>query len=110
MRQFIEEVRKQDRLRVQNDGTIEDYPIRIPGIGLHAIQEKQKLKEEKAKGTKARNPKFTYQKEIADHFLRDEQRFKTREAEIFEQMEDLLDDERIRGKVDKLEQDASKAS
>ena len=38
-----------------------------------------------------------------EHFLNDEKRFKAREREIFEQMEDLLDDERIRKNCDKLE-------
>ena len=40
--------------------------------------------------------------------MRDEHRFKTKENEIFEKMEDLLDDERIRQKISELEEKAKK--
>ena len=93
---FVDEVFKQDRARKENNGTLEEFPIKIPGIGLHAIKEKQKVLNEKASGQKKENSKFKYQRDIASHFLRDEQRFKDREQKLFEQMEDLLDDERIR--------------
>ena len=79
VKHFVDEVFKQDRLRKENNGTLEEYPIKITGIGLHAIQEKQKVLNEKASGQKVTNSKFKYQREIADHFLRDEQRFKDRE-------------------------------
>jgi len=82
---------------------LNDYPILIPGIGLHAIKKKHKALEEKALGGKAKNTKFEYQREIMEHFLRDEWRLHEREKKIFEQMEDLLDDERIRQKCDQLE-------
>lgn len=36
--------------------------------------------------------------------MRDELRYKDREQKLFEQMEDLLDDERIRQKIEVLEQ------
>ena len=36
--------------------------------------------------------------------MRDELRYKDKEQKIFEQMEDLLDDERIRQKIEVLEQ------
>ena len=75
----------------------------MPGIGLHAIKKKHQAKEEKALGGKTKNPKFEYQRDIMEHFLNDEKRFKAREREIFEQMEDLLDDERIRKNCDKME-------
>lgn len=100
IRYFIDEVKKQVKVREENEGTAEDYPIKIPGIGLHAIKEKQKVKEEKALGGKTKNPKFSYQKDIADHFMRDELRYKAREGKIFEKMEDLLDEEAIRQKID----------
>ena len=60
IKQFIDEVKKQERARLKADGNPEDYPIKIPGIGLHAITAKQKVKEEKAAGGKAANPKFKY--------------------------------------------------
>ena len=59
-KQFIEEILKQERARKESEGTLEDFPIKIPGFGLHAILEKQKVKEEKAKRTKPRNAKFSY--------------------------------------------------
>lgn len=41
--------------------------------------------------------------------MRDEKRYKDHEAKLFEQMEDLLDDESIRKKIEVLEQqDAEK--
>ena len=56
----------------------------MPGIGLHAIKKKHQAKEEKALGGKTKNPKFEYQRDIMEHFLNDEKRFKAREREIFE--------------------------
>ena len=101
---FIDEVKKQDRARLDREGTLEDFPIQIPGIGLHAIKEKQKVKEEKALGGKAKNPKFQYQRKIADLFLQDERRYKSKEQQIFDNMEDLLDDEKVRQTIEQLEE------
>ena len=53
-----------------------------------------------------KNPKFTYQKEIADLFHRSEHRYKQKEKVIFNKMEDLLDDEEIRIKITDLEEKA----
>lgn len=39
--------------------------------------------------------------------MRDERRYKSREQQLFEQMEDLLDDERIRKKIIELEEAAA---
>ena len=103
IKQFIDEVKRQERARNRAEGNPEDYPIKIPGIGLHAIQDKQKEKEKKAAGGKAVNPKFQYQRQIADHFLRDERRLKSRESDIFNQLEDLLDDEKVRQTIEQLE-------
>ena len=55
IRQFCDEVFKQDRRRRDKEGTLEEYPIQIAGIGLHAIQEKQKAKNEMASGNKPKN-------------------------------------------------------
>ena len=107
VKHFVDEVFKQDRLRKENNGTLEEYPIKISGIGLHAIKEKQNIMNERASGQKQTNSKFKYQRDIASHFLRDEQRFKNREQQLFEKMEDLLDDERIRQRIDVLEQQES---
>ena len=38
-----------------------------------------------------------------EHFLKDEQRYKQREVQLFEKMEDLLDDEKIRKRENQLE-------
>lgn len=35
--------------------------------------------------------------------MRDEQQYKLKERELFEKMQDLLDDEHIREKIDELE-------
>ena len=51
---------------------------------------------EQALGGRAKNPKFAYQKNISEHFHRDEHRYRTQEQKLFDRMEDLLDDERIR--------------
>ena len=37
------------------------------------------------------------------HFMRDEQRYKDRENNIFEKMEDMLDEEHIRKTIDQVE-------
>lgn len=100
VRTFIDEIKRQDRARREADGSLEEFPIVIPGIGLHAIKQKHAAKEQKALGGKAKNPKFEYQRAIMEHFLRDERRLVEREKQIFEQMEDALDDERTRKKVD----------
>lgn len=42
--------------------------------------------------------------------MRDERRFKSRENQIFEQIEDLLDEEHIRGKVALLEKNTAAAT
>ena len=57
---FVDEIKKQDRICKLNGGKLEDFPIQIPGIGLHSILEKQKVKEEQANGGRATNPKFQY--------------------------------------------------
>ena len=82
---------------------MEDFPILVPGIGLHAIKKKHQAKEEKALGGKAKHPKFEYQRNIMQHFLDDEQKHKQRENDLFEKMEDLLDEEKIRKHADLLE-------
>ena len=38
-----------------------------------------------------------------DHFMRDEQRYRNKEHEIFEKIEDLLDDEHIRKTVEQVD-------
>ena len=81
---------------IENEGTLEEYPIQIPGFGLHAIKAKQRDEEEKARRAKAQHPRFTYEKRINKKFLKGEMRFKEREQEIFTKMEDLLDEEVIR--------------
>ena len=96
IRTFIDEIKRQDRARRDAEGTMDEFPILIPGIGLHAIKKKHQKKEEKAQGGKAKNPKFQYQKDIMQHFLNDQKRYKQREVQLFEKMEDLLDEERIR--------------
>ena len=40
MQKFIDDVLKQDRVRKEADGKLEDFEIKVPGIGLHAIKEK----------------------------------------------------------------------
>jgi len=40
IRTFIDEVKRQDRARKENEGTFDNYPIKVPGIGLHAIKAK----------------------------------------------------------------------
>ena len=90
VRTFIDEIKRQDRARREADGSLEEFPIVIPGIGLHAIKQKHAAKEQKALGGKAKNPKFEYQRAIMEHFLRDERRLVEREKQIFEQMEDIM--------------------
>ena len=60
IRTFIDEIFKQDRVRKENEGTFKEYPIKLPGIGLHAIEERQKAKEQKALGGKPKNAKSEY--------------------------------------------------
>ena len=45
LREFIDHVLRKDKEREENEGTLEEYPIKIPGFGLHAILDKQKEKE-----------------------------------------------------------------
>lgn len=108
LRTFIDEVKRQDRARKDNEGSFDEYPIKVPGIGLHAIKAKQKAKEDALVG-KPLNPKFRYQRDIADHFLTGETRFKKREKILFEKMEDLLDEERIRKNTADIEEDDDSA-
>ena len=99
-------MKKRDEERRVNFATLEEYPIHLEGIGLHAIKARQKVKEDQAVGQTAKHPKFAYQKDIAGHFHRDEHRYANKEKEIFDTMEDLLDDERIRKKIEELEERA----
>ena len=45
LRDFIDHVLRKDKEREENEGTLEEFPIKIPGFGLHAILDKQKKKE-----------------------------------------------------------------
>ena len=56
----------------------------MEGIGLHAIKAKQRVKEELALGQNTKHPKFAYQKEISEHFNRDENRYKSSEKKLFD--------------------------
>ena len=40
IRTFIDEIKRQDLARRDAHGTMEDFPILVPGIGLHAIKKK----------------------------------------------------------------------
>ena len=40
IRQFIDLILKQEKTRKENEGELEDYPIHLPGIGLHHIKAK----------------------------------------------------------------------
>ena len=106
LRDFIDHVLRKDKEREENEGTLKEYPIKIPGFGLHAIQDKQKKKEAQALNAKKVDPKFRYQRRIAKKFLKGECRFKYHEQNLIDKMEDLLDDEAIREKVLQLEAEA----
>ena len=58
----------------------------------------------------ATSSKFDYQKKINKRVLRAEKRTKAKENRIFEKMEDLLDEESIRLKIEQLENKAKKQS
>ena len=60
LRDFIDHVLRQDKKREENEGTLEEFPIKIPGFGLHAILDRQKEKEAIAAGANKQNPKFRY--------------------------------------------------
>ena len=96
LHRFCDEIFRQKRICDLAEGDLRDFPIEVEGIGLHAIQKRRKIEEDLASGVKARNSKFVYKQDIDKHFHRDEHRFKNRETKIFEQMEDLLDDEEVR--------------
>ena len=61
------------------------------------------MKEQIALGAKQTNPKFNYQRHIANRFISNERKNRSHEKSIFDKMEDLLDDEEIRQKILKLE-------
>lgn len=96
LRSIVIEFNKQDRERkdrMKMTGEIFDKPIEIMGFGLNNTTWQKQEKAKNEEQIVSKETKFKYQNDLNQKFMQGVNELKNKEADLFNQMEDILEEE-----------------